>query len=136
MSGPAPVSPTQLPFAAGLLTMAKGKVKKFRFQVQDAGTGLFTDVSTWTKFWFMAKNQPTDPDTAAVINKTLGAGITLLLGQPGLLEVLVQAADTSGLADVGVRLYAEVQGLDGAGLAWNLWQGRLDILPAVVQASS
>ena len=124
------------PFRGGTLTMVHGKTRRFRFQVVDRSTRLPVDITLWTSFRFMGKNQFTDADGAAVISKSLGSGITAITPSAGVIEVLLQPADTSGLSDLGVQLFAEAQGVDPTGLPWTLWQGALDIQSAVIVAQN
>ena len=123
-------------FAGGAVTMIHGKTRRFRFQVQDRTTGLGADVSGWSNFRFMAKTNIADADGAAVIAKTLGSGITAVQAASGLMEVFISSADTTSLSDVGLHLFAELQGVDPSSFPWSLWQGELDIQPTIVQASN
>ncbi len=123
-------------FAGGAVTMIHGKTRRFRFQVQDRITGFGTDVSGWSSFRFLCKTNVADADGSAVIAKTLGSGITAVQAASGLMEILISPADTASLNDVGIHLFAELQGVDPASLPWSLWQGELDIQPTIVQASN
>jgi hypothetical protein len=129
-----PVIPT--PFNNPAIQMVVGKERQFQFQVTDRNTNAVVDVTAWTNFRFMAKVNPGDTDIAAVINKSLGSGITKLTPTQGLLQVSLVAADTSALVDIRQSLFAEIQGIDAAALVWSLWQGGLDLLPTAVQASN
>lgn len=134
-SAPPVVPPT--PFAGGFIAVVRGKAQKFRFQVTDRLTLAAVDVSGWSKFWFLAKNNILDTDGQAVITKTLGSGVSVVNpAASGTLEVLILSGDTSGLPDQTAHLFAEFQGLDPTGAPWSLWQGELDIVTTVVQASS
>jgi hypothetical protein len=121
--------------AGGAVTMVHGTTRRFRFQVLDRSTQLPADLTGWTLFHFLAKHNMTDTDAAAVINKSLGAGITAVSLPQGLLEVQILPADTTGWVNVDARLFAEIQGQDGSGLLWSLWQGELDVLPTVVEGA-
>lgn len=124
------------PFIGGAITMVHGKTRRFRFQVQDRATFAGVDVTTWSSFRFLAKTNLTDADSAAVVIKSLGSGIIAVQAPSGLLEVLLQPNDTNSLADMPTHLFAEIQGVDGSGLPWSLWQGELDIQPTVIQAGN
>lgn len=125
------------PFTGGAVVVPKGKSRKFRFLVTDRLTLVPVDVTAWSAFKFLAKTNILDTDVQAVITKTLGAGVTVITpAASGVLEVLIAAADTSGLADQPVHLFAEFQGVDPTGAPWALWQGELDIVTTVVVASS
>jgi len=129
-----PVIPT--PFNNPAIQMVVGKERQFQFQVTDRQSNAVVDVTAWTSFRFMVKVNPGDADIAAVISKTLGAGITKLVPTQGLLQVTLAPADTSGLLDVRQSFFAEIQGVDANALAWSLWQGGLDLLPTAVQANN
>jgi hypothetical protein len=132
----APNLQIQPAFNGGAITMTQGKARRFRFQVQDQRTLDPVDVTTWAKFWFLGKQNIADLDGAAIVSKTMGAGIAAVQAVSGLLEVTISPADTSALADAPMHLFAQIQGLDPNGLVWNLWQGELDIQPTIVQATS
>ena len=123
--------------------MVVGKERQFQFRVTDRATvtglnasGAALNVPAWTSFRFMAKVHAADADGSAVVTKTLGSGITKVSPTEGLLQVVLAPADTNTLADIRQSFFAEFQGSDGAGLVWTLWQGGLDLLPAVIAADT
>jgi hypothetical protein len=129
-----PITPT--PFNNPAIQMVWSKERQFQFQVTDRHTGAVIDVTTWTDFRFMAKINAADLDTAAIISKTLGSGITTVSPTQGLLQVVISPADTSSLTDQRQSFFAEIQGVDASALPWALWQGGLDVLPSAIVAST
>ncbi len=118
------------------LEMTAGKAFTFEFTVQDQIAQAPADVTTWTKFWFMAKHNQMDADGSAVLTKTLSSGITVIDAANGLVMVAIAAADTTALMNVRTVLFAQIQGLDGSGSPFDLWEGCLLISPATIVASS
>jgi hypothetical protein len=47
---------------------------------------------------FLVKKNVADPDSSALINKTIGQGITIISESEGLLETLITATDTNNLS--------------------------------------
>jgi hypothetical protein len=118
------------------LEMTVGKAFQFEFTVIDQIRQQPADVTAWTKFWFMAKPNQNFPDTSAIFTKTMGAGITVQDAAGGLVLVQIAAADTSALGNVRTVLFAQIQGLDGSGSPFDLWEGALLLSPATIAASS
>lgn len=131
------------PFNNPAIQVVLGKERTFQFQVTNRALatpamplGPPFDVTTWTNFRFLAKVNAGDLDNAAIISKSLGAGIVLVTPTQGLLQVFLVPTDTSSLADIRQSFYAEIQGTDGALVPWSLWQGGLDVLPSAIKASN
>lgn len=53
------------------------------------------DVSSWAFSWLLKRNA-SDADANAILTKTSGAGITIVDGPAGHVQILIGAGDTDG----------------------------------------
>lgn len=115
------------------LTMVKGATRHLRATVKI--NGVAQDISSWSQFWFYAKDDQRDSDADAIITKTLtGGGIVFLDEQNGLLQVTLTSTDTEDLSNYRNWLFGELKGLDGDGNPWPVAQGTLKVSPLIVEA--
>ena len=61
----------------------------------------------------MIKRHVNDPDSAAIVTKNVGSGVTLTLPALGICETLLSAGDTNGLSDSKVYLEIVAKLSDG-----------------------
>lgn len=96
----------------------RGDTAYLDFTVTVAGAA--QDITGW-ELWFTAKRRIGDGDADAVILKnSLGSGVTILNAALGTASVTLSPADTASLLPEAVRLYADIQGKDGAGHVFTL----------------
>jgi hypothetical protein len=111
--------------------MIRGDTHKIRFTVRDRLTQVVVDITNWSAFRFTVKQRVTDADAAALIVKTLGAGITKVDAANGLGEITVNPADTSTLGNQEYNAVADIQGVDNSSQNWTLARGQVLIEPDV-----
>jgi len=115
------------------ITLVRGGTKRIRATVEI--NDVAQNITTWTEFWFSAKEGLADLDADAVIAKTLtGGGIDIVTAASGLIEIDIGNADTIDLSNYVHWLFTELKGRDGDGNLWPLKQGTLKISPSVVEA--
>lgn len=114
--------------------LVRGDTKVVQFRVKQ--NALAVNISAWQKFWFTAKFNVQDPDGSAVMQlATGGGGITLADAVNGLLQITIQPANTSALAEQDYGLFADLQGKDPSGNIFTLARGVLAVAPEVTQAT-
>lgn len=90
------------------------------------------------QLWFTVKRNLSDADSAAVMQKTVGAGIsTTGTGNndtAGTALITVQPSDTASLVDAEQLLLFDVQLQDANGVKTTLCSGYVTILPDVTLA--
>ena len=74
-----------------------GNQVKFIVAVKDVNGAAVTDLSTATNVLFMIKKYITDPDSEAVVSKSLGSGITVDDPVTGSISILINSPDTVSL---------------------------------------
>ena len=97
------------------------------------------DLSTATKIWFTAKAAITDDDSQAVIKKDTslaGADDITISGATAYFDIV--PADTAAFATIerAQEFVCEVQVKSAGGEVWTVAQGKLKLLPQVIQAST
>lgn len=98
--------------------------------------GVAQNITGWD-LWFTAKHRVGDPDNQAVIQKRLSTGgISVVSAAAGTAFVALLPGDTSSLPATTVKLFADVQGKDGAGNIYTLQRGTLTVLADVTDAIS
>lgn len=98
-------------------------------------------LNAYSAMRFSAKRDVSDADVAAVISKTLGAGITITtVGDAttnGVLSIALAPADTSTLpAGYTSTLQYDVSLYDAAGDAYTVADGVITVSPTATQATS
>lgn len=118
------------------LSMSRGDTKVVQLTISNLPTtGL-----TGFKFWFTAKNQYSDADTAAVIHKTGNPGpdFTIVTNGSdtvsGVATCKILPTDTSGLPDYDSQLLYDAQVEDGNGNITTVASGILTIHVDVTKA--
>lgn len=89
---------------------------------------------TGAQLWWTAKRRHIDLDSLAVIQKTLGAGITITQPTQGKAEVALVPNDTAALESIA--LWWDLQGKDGAGKVRTLAAGRLVVEADVTRTTA
>lgn len=121
------------------LTLVRGDTDALTVTVGNLGaSGLnaFSDVR------FTAKRDASDADSAAIISKVLGAGITITtVGNAttdGVLSIAIAPADTTTTLPAGytVTLVYDVRLYDASGDAYTVAQGVITVSPTATQATS
>jgi hypothetical protein len=92
-----------------------------------------TDFTLYQNVWFTVKKTVTDPDGSAVMQKSLGSGITIVSSDHTKVRITINPADTSGLTIVGQStvLVYDVQTKDASGNINTPASGNLTIIPDV-----
>lgn len=103
--------------------MAHGSTYRFTITVKNATTGVVQDIGTWTSFWLTIKQDVSDADAAAIVTKTLGAGITKSDAANGQITCEIVRADTINLDYKPYSLVYDAWGVDPSGFPWNLVSG-------------
>jgi len=83
-----------------------GNAKTFIFAIKSEAGTLLTDLATATSIKFMIKENADDADSAAIVSKTLGAGITANAPSTGYITVTVNAGDTTTATAAGQKYVA------------------------------
>jgi hypothetical protein len=110
------------------LQMIRGDSKTFAFMLTDAdGDPIDLTIASVT---MTAKSVYTDADGAAVFQKTVGDGVTVIDDTGGTITVDVEPEDTSDLSGVKHRLYFDVQVQTGTTVRTPV-RGRLLVEPDV-----
>lgn len=111
------------------LKMTRGDSKRIALALPDAsGNPLdLTDASVW----MTAKEAFTDTDDAATFQKTIGAGITVLDEDNGVILVELDPEDTSTLDAVRTRLVYDIQVKDADDAISTPISGKLTVYPDV-----
>lgn len=94
----------------------------------DSKTFLFAfdvDLTGATGVWMTAKSALADADGAAIFQKTLTDGVTVIDDVTGTVQVDLEPADTAALDGPRDRLYYDVQVLDVDDKITTLAHGRL-----------
>lgn len=102
-------------------------------------SGLSASGLTGCGLWFTAKHDAADADSAAVFQKSIGAGIAVTTvgnaSTAGVALVTIAAADTASLPEgYASHLVWDVQMRDAAGQTTTLTTGTLDVAAEVTQA--
>ena len=80
------------------ITQTRGDGRSFRFTVINTNDNdAPIDLSSWTNLEYLAKRRPEDADADAVIHLTEADGITRTDAPNGVIDLLTDEADTSGL---------------------------------------
>lgn len=106
--------------------------------VSNLGSG---GLAAFTSARFTAKRDVSDDDSAAIISKTLGSGITVTInggiGVDGVLTVTISQADTASLpTGYAVALVYDVWLYDSSGDGYPVATGTLTVTPTATQATS
>lgn len=97
--------------------------------------GVAQNITGWL-IWFTAKRRVSDLDAAAVIqHSTITSGVTITNALSGLFTVTLAPADTSGLPEQRLKLFADIKGRDGGNNEWVLAKGTLVIRPVATNAA-
>lgn len=81
------------------ITMTRGDDRAFQFTVTDRVTGDPVDLTNYTNIELLGKKRLGDPDLSAVINLTVGSGITVTTPSAGLLTFEVPKAQSNALGN-------------------------------------
>jgi hypothetical protein len=120
----------------GVLTMTRGDTVLFTTTINNLGSGGLTGYAAW----FTAKRDPSDPDSAAVFQKTItGGGIAITTNgnasTPGVLTTTVAPADTESLpTGYSTTLVYDVKVKDGSGVETTVDSGTILVSADVTQA--
>lgn len=87
----------------------RGDDHSFQFTLTDSA-GDPIDLTGYTGLRYLAAERVEDDDADAVIDLTVGAGITVTDAEAGVLDFEVPAAQTSGLGDRRHQLLALLRG--------------------------
>lgn len=115
-----------------LLTMKRGTTKVLSMTVKENGVALNV---TGFSFWFTAKNNYEDADSAKIFQKTVGSGITLTTPASGIIEVKIAPTDTSSLPAHQTNLYYDLKMKDGSGNIYSVLDGVLEVWPDVTNTT-
>ena len=85
--------------------------------------------------WFTGKNKFTDPDNAAIFQKTISHGIVVTNSTQGLATVTLLPADTISLSLVKTILFWDLQLKDSGNNIYTINSGNLIVSPDITQAS-
>lgn len=111
------------------LTMVRGDNAAWQGIAVDPTNGLAKNITGCT-ITFYAKRSSTDDDSAALITKTVGNGITILNAANGIFQVgPLASADTTQLADALTGLVFAVRLVDGAGVKTTISAGTMIVRP-------
>lgn len=99
----------------------------------DPVTGAPFNLTAMTGLIFTAKNSPADADVAAVFQKSLSAGITVLLD---VATVVVTYLDTDSLAGRATTLFCDLQAQDASGNVTTVWDGTITFKADVTRGVS
>lgn len=88
------------------IEMTRGDDRAFQFTVKDKVTGNPIDLTNYSKLCFLAKKRVTDAEAAAIVNLTMGAGITATNPVGGVLTFEVPRAQTNALGNRRHQLLA------------------------------
>lgn len=99
--------------------MPRGDDVTFSVAVTSSGTPV--DLESTQSITFTAKRRMSDPDSAAILSKTVGAGIEV---EDNVAQVTIDRADTQDFDDT-VRLFWDVEVIDAEGLVHTVASGRL-----------
>ena len=118
------------------LTLIRGDTAALTVAVGSLGA---SGLNAFTDIRFTAKRDVGDPDTSAIILKTLATGITITtVGNAttdGVLTVAIAPADTQTLpVSYAVALSYDVRLYDSGGDAYTVAQGVLTVSPTATQA--
>lgn len=100
------------------LSMIRGDSKTFLFAFD-------VDLTGASEVWMTAKSALADSDGAAIFQKTVGAGVTVVDDPTGTVQIDLDPDDTSSLSGPRDRLYYDVQVLDTDDKITTLASGRL-----------
>lgn len=115
------------------LTMKRGTTKSLVMTIKENGAAI--NVTGYT-FWFTAKYNYEDADSAKVFQKTVGSGITLTTPASGIITVKLSPTDTSGLPAHTTRLYYDLKMKDGSSNVYSILSGELVVEPDVTNTTS
>jgi hypothetical protein len=123
-----------LDFSSFAIEVDLGETANMDFAISVGGVA--QNITGWL-IWFTAKRRVADPDAAAVIqHSTAAGGVTITNAVGGLGTVTLSPADTAGLPEQRLKLFADLQGKDGGGNLWTLSKGQIIIRPKVTDSSS
>lgn len=110
-----------------------GETANLDFAVQLGGVA--QNITGWL-IWFTAKRRVSDLDAAAVIqHSTATGGVTITNAPGGLGTVTLSPADSTGLPQQRLKLFADLKGRDGGGNEWLLAKGTLTLRPTATDAA-
>ena len=117
-----------------LLEMTRGDTAEWDVKVRHPVTKAPTDL-TDAEIKFVAKRQFDDPDGEAVINLSIGSGVTVV-GAPanGDVHLKVPEAQTDSLEDDTVTLHFDFQVKKPGVSRWTPSRGLLFVYPDVARA--
>lgn len=117
------------------LVAKRGDDEEYEFTITVADGGPFD--LTDCDLAFTAKRLLTDPDSDAVIVKTLGDGITVTDAENGEATLVIASADTVGLTvdRRGLHFYYDIQVTESDGLISTPIEGRLTVRSDVTGGS-
>ncbi len=111
-------------------TMYEGDTKTLEVTVRDA-VGDVVNITGATIRWWMAKNvRATGADI--YIEKSTGAGITIVDGVAGRFNVALDPADTEDMGTTNKTYYHEAE-TDIGGVISTVLVGQATILPALIE---
>lgn len=115
------------------LKMYRGDTAEFRVTALDIdGEPLNL---TGASAWFTAKNNTADLDNAAVFQKTIGDGITVVNAVGGIMLVRLAEVDTSSITGK-VFLQYDLQVKDATDGVWTVSRGVILVESDVTQTST
>lgn len=107
--------------------MTRARTKEWDVHITYGGTD--EDISGAQGIYFAARTTPTA--STAVFQKSLGAGITITNGPQGRAHIVVDPADTEGLAAREYSLFYELVYKTAAGKKYRILDGRLTVSPNI-----
>jgi hypothetical protein len=108
-----------------ILTMFRGNTKKLDAALTLGGVAI--DLTT-KSLYFTVKLDPTS--TSNLFQKSIGAGITLTNAVGGLAQIVIDPADTTGLASNQKRLWFDLEYVSGTEI-YTVADGRLVVNPDI-----
>ncbi len=106
------------------------EVLDISFKQADGITAL--NITGATGIWFTAKSSSLDTDAQALIQKTLGAGVTIVSAAAGTATVTINAADTVAIEPSTLVWDAQIR--DAAGKVRTAASGTLKVIADVTRA--
>lgn len=114
------------------LEARRGDTEKYDLTVSDNGTPVNL---TGAAVWFTAKLRASDPDSKAVIAKTLGQGIAVTNASQGQARITLSPGDTASLS-APISLSYDVQVKQTDGTVTTVESGALLVTADVTRATT
>jgi len=112
------------------ITMTRGDERAVRFTVIDTNNSSQpVDLTGYTNLQFLAKKRFSDLDAAAVVNLTMGSGLTVTNASGGVIDLETPRAQTNALANRRHQLPAILRGDNASGKRKTIQRGLLVVYP-------